>query len=65
MVNGTRISPEDEEEEGVFCNGPLATRAWAAEVVFCTIQTHISYMWRLLEKEKNQTELHSDFDSNR
>lgn len=30
------------EEEGVFCNGSLATEAWVDEVVLCTIQTHMS-----------------------
>lgn len=32
MANGTRISRRDDEE-GDFCNGSLATEAWADKVI--------------------------------
>lgn len=41
MVNGTRISP-GEEEEGDFCNGSLATGAWVDEVVSSVQQDNLN-----------------------
>lgn len=40
MVNGTRISPG--EEEGDFCNGSLATEAWVDEVVSSVQQDNLN-----------------------